>query len=38
MKQIKKHARRCNLFIEGDIVSTYNNVGHDILLKILKAY
>ena len=36
MEQIKKHARRCNLVIEGDIVSAYNNVDHDILLKILR--
>ena len=33
---IKKHARRCNLIIEEDIVSAYNNVDHDMLLKILR--
>jgi retron-type reverse transcriptase len=36
MERIKKHARRCNLVIEGDIVSAYNNVDHAILLKILR--
>ena len=36
IKQIEKHSRRCNLVIKGNIVSAYNNVDHDILLKILR--
>jgi len=34
--KLKKYSRRCNIVIEGDIVSAYNNVNHDILLKILR--
>lgn len=34
--KIEKHARHCNIVIEGDIVSAYNNVDHDILLNILR--
>lgn len=34
--KIEKYARHCNIVIEGDIVSAYNNVDHEILLKILR--
>lgn len=35
VEKLKLHSKRCNIAIEGDIVSAYNNVDHDILLKIL---
>ena len=35
IEKLKLHSNRCNIAIEGDIVSAYNNVDHDILLKIL---
>lgn len=35
IEKLKLHSNRCNVVIEGDIVSAYNNVNHDILLKIL---
>lgn len=35
IERLRLHSRRCNIVIEGDIVSAYNNVNHDILLKIL---
>jgi hypothetical protein len=36
MDKIKKYSQRCTIAIEGDIVSAYNNVNHDILLSILR--
>lgn len=36
IKKLELHSRRCNVVIEGDIVSAYNNVNHDILLQILQ--
>lgn len=33
--KLQKHSRMCNMIIEGDIVSAYNNVNHKLLLKIL---
>jgi RNA-directed DNA polymerase len=36
IEKIKKYAQRCNIIIEGDIVSAYNPVDHDILLAILR--
>jgi group II intron reverse transcriptase/maturase len=35
VEKLKLHSKKCNIAIEGDIVSAYNNVDHDILLKIL---
>lgn len=35
IEKLKLHSRRCNIVLEGDIVSAYSNVNHDILLKIL---
>jgi len=35
IEKLKLHARGCNIVLEGDIVSAYNNVNHEILLKIL---
>lgn len=36
IQKLERYSRLCNVIIEGDIVSAYNNVDHDILLKILK--
>ena len=36
IEKLKLYSKRCNLAIEGDIVSAYNNVDHDILINILK--
>jgi group II intron reverse transcriptase/maturase len=36
IEKIQKYAQRCSIVIEGDIVSAYNNVDHDVLLNILK--
>jgi retron-type reverse transcriptase len=36
IEKLKLHSKGCNLIIEGDIVSAYNNVNHNILLKILQ--
>lgn len=36
LEKIKKHSQGCTMVIEGDIVSAYNHVDHDILLNILK--
>ena len=36
LETIQKHSQRCTTVIEGDIVSAYNHVDHDILLNILK--
>ena len=33
---LKKYSKPCTMVIEGDIVSAYNNVNHDILLSILR--
>lgn len=33
--QIEQFSKLCNIAIEGDIVSAYNNVDHDILIKLL---
>jgi RNA-directed DNA polymerase len=35
VEKLKLHSKKCNIAIEGDIVSADNNVNHDILLKIL---
>lgn len=35
--KIKRYSQLCNIVIEGDIVSAYNYVDHDILLKILRG-
>lgn len=35
VEKLKLHSKRCNIALEGDIVSAYNNVDHDILLQIL---
>lgn len=36
INKLEINTRKCNIIIEGDIVSAYNNVDHDLLLKILK--
>lgn len=36
IEKLKLYSQKCNLVIEGDIVSAYNNVDHDILINILK--
>ena len=36
IEKLNHHSKRCSIVIEGDIVSAYNNVDHDILLNILK--
>jgi group II intron reverse transcriptase/maturase len=36
IQKLERSSRLCNIVIEGDIVSAYNHVDHDILLKILK--
>jgi retron-type reverse transcriptase len=36
VEKLKQLSQRCNIIIEGDIVSAYNNVDHAILLKILR--
>ena len=36
INKLKQRSKRCNLIIEGDIVSAYNNVDHDIMIEILK--
>jgi len=36
IEKLTSHSKRCNIIIEGDISSAYNNVDHDILLQILK--
>lgn len=36
VEKLKLYSRRCNLVIEGDIKSAYNNVNHNILLHILQ--
>jgi RNA-directed DNA polymerase len=35
IEKLKLHSKRCNVVLESGIVSAYNNVNHDILLKIL---
>jgi len=37
IEKLERYSRRCTTVIEGDIVSAYNNVNHDILLKILEC-
>jgi len=37
IEKLERYSRRCTTIIEGDIVSAYNNVDHDILLKILEC-
>jgi group II intron reverse transcriptase/maturase len=34
--KLERYSRRCTTIIEGDIISAYNNVDHNILLEILK--
>lgn len=36
IETLKKKSGRCNLVIEGDIVSAYNNVDHKILIQIIR--
>jgi group II intron reverse transcriptase/maturase len=36
VEKLERYSRRCTTIIEGDIVSAYNNVDHNILLKILE--
>lgn len=36
IEKLTLHSKRCNIILEGDIVSAYNNVDHGILLQILK--
>lgn len=36
INKLEINTRRCNIIIEEDILSAYNSVDHDILLKILK--
>lgn len=36
IETLKKYSQRCNIVIEGDIVSAYNNVNHRILMDILQ--
>lgn len=36
LETIKKKSRRCNIVIEGGIVSAYNNVDHKILIRIIE--
>jgi group II intron reverse transcriptase/maturase len=36
VQRIKNNSEACNIVIEGDIVSAFNNVNHDILIKILR--
>ena len=36
IEKLTLHSKRCNIILEGDIVSAYNNVDHHILLQILK--
>lgn len=36
LQTLKEKSQRCTIAIEGDIVSAYNNVDHDILISILK--
>lgn len=36
ISKLEKYSRKCNIIIEGDIVSAYNNVDHGILMEILK--
>ena len=33
--RIEQLSKLCNIVIEGDIVSAYNNINHDILIKLL---
>lgn len=35
-KKIERYAKRCNIVVEGDVVSAFNHVDHHILLNILK--
>jgi group II intron reverse transcriptase/maturase len=37
IEKLERYSRRCTTIIEGDIVSVYNNVDHNILLKILEC-
>lgn len=37
VEEFKTQGRHCNYVIEGDIISAYNNVDHDILLKIIST-
>lgn len=36
IEKLERYSRRCTTIIEGDTVSAYNNVDHNILLKILE--
>jgi len=36
IEKLELYSKRCNTIIEGDIVSAYNNVDHNILIDILK--
>ena len=36
LEKLQKYSQRCNIVIEGDIISAYNNVDHDRLLGILR--
>lgn len=36
IEKLQLYSRGCNIIIEGDIVSAYNNVNHKLLLKILR--
>lgn len=36
MDKIRKYSKRCNLVLEGSIVSSYNSVNHGVLISILK--
>ena len=35
ISRIEQFSKLCNIAIEGDIVSAYNNVDHDVLIKLL---
>ena len=36
IQRIERYSKLCNVIIEGDIVSAYNNVNRDILLRLLR--
>lgn len=36
IEKLKTHSKRCNIVVEGDIASAYNNVNHRILMNILR--
>lgn len=37
VETLKNKIQRCNIIIEGDIISAYNKVDHEILMKLLEA-